>query len=237
MDISKLTRRFEIAVGNFGRSCVDMQGNEKAFQAWYAASVIQEFGLARVYREIHLWKSDLRESIEPNLSNFLLSTGNGSLLNQGNELFPDLSVTWEPDLDARHSSTRRPDLRSAAQMLNQIAIVSEFKVTGSTNEQTSWAAIQKDLLKLSIFASAQQSLTRLGLVARPFAAYMVILHNHPNQRGNTRFERATMESRLSQLALSWPQSVPVPTVMLIRGSSIGGVVDIYRNFSLMEAVH
>ena len=59
VQIDRITKRFEIAVSNFGRSCIDMQANEKAFQAWYASCIVQEFGLSHVYREIHLGKSEL----------------------------------------------------------------------------------------------------------------------------------------------------------------------------------
>jgi hypothetical protein len=42
-NLARVAARFEIAVGNFVRSAFDLAANEKAFQAWYAASVIQEF--------------------------------------------------------------------------------------------------------------------------------------------------------------------------------------------------
>lgn len=67
------------------RSAYDLSANEKAFQAWYAASVIQEFGLSRVYREIHLMKSELVELVPTHILKGF---------ERGNELFPDLSVSW-----------------------------------------------------------------------------------------------------------------------------------------------
>ncbi len=33
-DLNREEERFEIAVGNFMRSCIDLQANEAAFQAW-----------------------------------------------------------------------------------------------------------------------------------------------------------------------------------------------------------
>jgi hypothetical protein len=44
MNLERLRSRFEVAVENFSRSCMFMRANEKAFQAWYAAYAIQEFG-------------------------------------------------------------------------------------------------------------------------------------------------------------------------------------------------
>jgi len=120
--IERISKRFEIALSNFGRSCLDMQANEKAFQAWYATCIIQEFGLSHVYREIHLWKSELFKLSRPN--DITIS------LQKGNELFPDVSVSWFPDIDARHSSTRRSKLRQAGALLSEFAIISELKVTG-----------------------------------------------------------------------------------------------------------
>ena len=84
-DLSRDEERFEIAVGNFMRSCIDLQANEAAFQAWYATSVAAEFGLARVYREIHVTRDELAE-ITPNAIRL------PDLTEKGNEFFPDLSV-------------------------------------------------------------------------------------------------------------------------------------------------
>ena len=112
VQIDRITKRFEIAVSNFGRSCIDMQANEKAFQAWYASCIVQEFGLSHVYREIHLGKSEL----------FRLAPANELTKNlrKGNELFPDVSVSWLPNIDARHSSTRENRLRKAPAMASSM---------------------------------------------------------------------------------------------------------------------
>src|SRR5687767_6792669 len=136
-DLQRLCKRYEIAVGNFARSCITMRANEKSFQAWYASCMIQEFGLSRVYREVHLSKGSLFEMIHPDPL--------WRSLEGGNELFPDLVVSWEPDVDVRHSSSRSKNLREAAAMLHRLAIVSELKVTGSTGLATSPQQIRQDL--------------------------------------------------------------------------------------------
>jgi len=53
-EIQRISKRFEIALSNFGRSCIDLQANEKAFQAWFAACIIQEFGLSYV-SSMEIW--------------------------------------------------------------------------------------------------------------------------------------------------------------------------------------
>ena len=65
-----------------------MQANEKAFQAWYASSIIQEFGISHVYREIHLWKKELFFLAPPNRLT--------AKLEKGNELFPDRYIDGIP---------------------------------------------------------------------------------------------------------------------------------------------
>lgn len=100
-DLSRDEERFEIAAGNFIRSCIDLQANEAAFQAWYATSVAAELGLARVYREIHVTRDGLAE-IAPNAMRL------PDLTAKGNEFFPDLSVSKIPAIDARHSATPPP---------------------------------------------------------------------------------------------------------------------------------
>ena len=42
-----------------------LQANEAAYQAWYAASVIAEFGVSRVYREVRLMRTQLAELVSP----------------------------------------------------------------------------------------------------------------------------------------------------------------------------
>ncbi len=98
--LDRLTARFEIAVENFFRSAFDLQVNEAAYQAWYAASVIAEFGLSKVYREVHLIRSQLADLVSPEIV-----VG----FEKGNELVPDLSVSWEEAIDARHTQARPPE--------------------------------------------------------------------------------------------------------------------------------
>jgi len=64
-DIDSLTARFEITVENLIHSSFDLQANESDYQAWYAASVIAEFGMSRVYREVHLMRTQLAELVSP----------------------------------------------------------------------------------------------------------------------------------------------------------------------------
>lgn len=64
-ELDRLATRFEIAVENFFRSAFELQANEAAYQAWYAASVIAEFGLSRVYREVHLSRKQLADLVSP----------------------------------------------------------------------------------------------------------------------------------------------------------------------------
>ncbi len=162
--LDRLTARFEIAVENFFRSAFDLQVNEAAYQAWYAASVIAEFGLSKVYREeVHLIRSQLADLVSPEIV-----VG----FEKGNELVPDLSVSWEEAIDARHTQARPPEL-DAAGMLDQFGVITEFKATASTTKPTPPAAIRRDLRKLGLYAEAHKERG-----SNPLAAYMVILDNH-----------------------------------------------------------
>jgi hypothetical protein len=207
--LTREEERFEIAVGNFMRSCADLQANEAAFQAWYASSVIAEFGLTRVYREIHLTKKSLNEAA-PTL------IGTKELKQAGNEFFPDLSVSRAPAIDARHSSTRQaaPD---AAAMLQQFAIVTEFKATGTTAKPTSPRAIRTDLFKLGVFAEAHGNDPPVG---DALATYMIILDNY-SRAGRTQphYNPARVRRVLSDVSARWPAGVRAPTVI------VGGPID------------
>ena len=211
-ELDRLATRFEIAVENFFRSAFELQANEAAYQAWYAASVIAEFGLSRVYREVHLSRKQLAD---------LVSTEILVGFEKGNELFPDLSVSWEEAVDARHTEARELD---AAGMLDQFGIITEFKATASTAKPTPPAAIGRDLKKLGLFAEAHAA-----NCTKPLATYMVILDNHVKKDGTpgSKYRRERMIELLERVARDWPDSAPKPVVLV--GTEFG--VDRFTNFS------
>lgn len=208
--IDRIARRFEIAVSNFGRSCIEMDANEKAFQAWYASCVIQEFGLSHVYREVHLWKKELFSLAPANA----LTEG----LEAGNELFPDVSVSWIPNVDARHSSTREKSLRKAGDFLYQFSILSELKVTGSTSKPTPPRQTKIDITKLYIFSAAHKAHSESIGGSFPLRCYMVVLDNAKNSRGE--YRRSYTKSKIDRLLKEnilhlWGEDIPKPRIILI----------------------
>lgn len=223
--IERLCNRFEIAVSNFGRSCIDMQANEKAFQAWYASSVIQEFGISHVYREIHLWKKEL----------FLLAPPNKltAQLEKGNELFPDISISWFPNLDTRHSSTRDPSIRDAGSFLSEFSVLSELKVTGSTSTPTPKAAILKDIAKLYVFMAAHRSFTQTKRSRRPLRSYMVILDNARNSIGKFKktYSKEKTTETLKEAKNYWKNGIRPPDIILIHPGKLTARVSILKELN------
>ena len=208
--IDRISRRFEIAVSNFGRSCIELDANEKAFQAWYASCVTQEFGLSHVYREIHLWKSEL----------FKLAPANEltKSLEKGHELFPDVSISWFPNVDASHSSTREEKLRRAGDFLHQFSILSELKVTGSTSNPTPPRQIKIDIAKLFVFLAAHKAHSENIGETFPLRCYMVVLDNAKNDRGECRksYSRSKIDRTLEENILHlWEVDIPKPRIILI----------------------
>jgi predicted nucleic acid-binding protein len=224
VQIDRITHRFEIAVSNFGRSCIDMRANEKAFQAWYAACVIQEFGLSHVYREIHLGKSELFRLAPPNEL-----TKN---LQEGNELLADVSVSWFPDIDARHSSTREKKLRKAGAFLREFSLISELKVTGSTLKPTPPRHVFNDIVKLFVFSAAHKSFSETHNNTLPLRCYMVVLDNAKDKDGN--FKKSYSRSKIDRLVYkaknSWKDGVPKPCVILISPGQHTTRVSLLRDF-------
>lgn len=223
--IRRIINRFEIAVSNFGRSCIDMQANEKAFQAWYASSLIQEFGISYVYREIHLWKKELFDLAPANKL-----TDN---LKKGNELFPDISVSWYPDIDARHSSTRESKLKEAGALLKEFVIISEFKVTGSTLNPTSQKDVLKDIAKLSVFSEAHKTFGMKNGSILPLKCYMVVLDNAKNIEGDFRksYSKDKIEKMLEQVIEDWKDVVPKPCIVLISPGNHSARVSLLKEFN------
>jgi hypothetical protein len=227
-EIDRLCRRFEIAVANFGQSCIAMRANEKAFQAWFAASVIQEFGLSRVYREIHLAKKEMI-ALAPDFEV-------PQVLREGNELFPDISVSWLPDIDARHSSTRDEDVRLVGDFLMKFALLTELKVTGSGGKSTSPQFIRTDLWKLGLF-SLVHARHKVTLSATPAShdltlrTYMVIMDNF--SKGGL-FKSAYSSRKLNEifteLSAKWPTHVEKPTILVLSSAGDRAKMTVYRNF-------
>jgi hypothetical protein len=218
-DTDRLTTRFEIAVANFCRSAFNLAANEKAYQAWLATSVIHEFGISRVYREVHLLKSQLAHLATPEVMEGFTD---------GNELFPDLSVSWEEAIDARHTAARPPHLDAGA-MLGELAVVTEFKATASTSQPTTPTAIRRDLRKLGPFTMAARSKPD-----RTLAAYLVVLDNHRRTDGTLtgRYRTDRMEQLLDTVKRTWPVDLPAPRVVV--GWSDGGplTIDHYQGFEV-----
>ena len=223
--IERITKRFEIALSNFGRSCMDLQANERAFQAWYAACVIQEFGLSHVYREIHLWKSELFALSRPNEMTIALK--------KGNKLFPDVSVSWLPDIDVRHSSTRDNNLRPAGALLSEFAIISELKVTGSTLHPTPPKAIFIDISKLLVFLEAHKSFSNKKGNSSLLRCYMVVFDNAKNSDGE--FKKSYTKGKIDEIAKKalnyWPKSVPKPDLALISPGENSARLSLLKNLT------
>lgn len=226
LEIQRLCRRFEIAVSNFGQSCISMKANEKAFQAWFAASVIQEFGLSRVYREIHLKKHELF-SLAKNVTM-------ASSLSEGNELFPDVSVSWLPDIDARHSDTRAEFLKHAGDFLLKFAIISELKVTGSTSMATPVKAVERDILKLAVFAAAHQ--TRASdkeALNAALRTYMVIMDNFSKADGAFKpsYSATKLQPLFESFVGTWPENLRKPTLLVISHEGSHSRMRVYSDFT------
>lgn len=223
--IIRVAKRFEIAVSNFGRSCIDMDANEKAFQAWFASCVIQEFGISYVYREIHLWKKELFDLVPAND----LTTK----LQSGNELFPDVSVSWFPNIDARHSSTRDLGLKNPGIFLNEFSIVCELKVTGSTSKPTQPRQILNDIAKLYLFSAAHKKSSELVTDPYPLKCYMIILDNAKN--GSGEFKKSYSTVKINNLLMDmdgiWEEYIPKPIIILISHEEHSAKVSILREFS------
>ena len=226
--LSRDELRFEIAVGNFIRSCIDLRANEAAFQAWYANAVIAEFGLARVYRETHLARSHLAE-IAPN------SILSPNLKQGGNEFFPDLSVARLPAIDARNTAARDGSVRHAGEMLGQFSIVTEFKATGSTIKPTPPRAIRTDLFKLAVFAEAHGAANPDA--PGPLATYMIILDNfEKRERRRPHYGPERIARVLQDVEADWPKDVHRPTVIVGARTDDNIKISTYRDLEVAVAM-
>jgi hypothetical protein len=223
--LKRISNRFEIAVSNFGRSCIDLQSNEKAFQAWFASCVIQEFGISYVYREIHLGKAEL----------FRLAPDNDikKRVKAGNELFPDLSISWTPNIDTRHSSTRKNNLRKAGAFLKEFCILSELKVTGSTSKPTPPRDIKNDIAKLFLFSAGHLYSFHNQTPKHKLKCYMVILDNVKNNEGRLKksYPKQKVDNIVKSVKEDWGIKIPKPDIILLSPGNNSFKVSILRRFT------
>ena len=214
-ELENFARRFEIATENFCRSCFDMRANEKAFQAWFASYVIQEFGLSRVYREIHLEKNQLFQACGEK------KDGRFNSFN-GNELFPDISISWRTNIDARHTVPReKSNLNQKVEdFLSEFAIVSEFKITSSTQDPTPRADIIKDIKKLMFISSVKKENEPIRM-----KTYLILLDNHETKRYKPKY----MSEIFSLLSKDY-EDLKRPTIIVSSGDNL----NVYRDFVLVN---
>lgn len=223
--LKRISNRFEIAVSNFGRSCIDLQSNEKAFQAWFASCVIQEFGISYVYREIHLGKAELLRLTPDNILK--------NRIKEGNELFPDLSISWSPNIDTRHSSTRKNNLRKAGAFLKKFCILSELKVTGSTSKPTPPRDIKNDIAKLFLFSAGHLYSPENQSSEHKLKCYMVILDNAKNIEAKFRksFTKQKVDNIVEPIKKNWNNRVTKPDIILLSPGNNSFNVSILRRFT------
>lgn len=161
----------------------------------------------------------------------------GSRFEKGNEFFPDLTVSWRPNIDARSSNTREGKLNSAGAMLLEFSILSELKVTGSTGKSTPGKHVTRDLAKLAVFAIAHQRAAQEAkgeLAKRTIAMYLVVIDNYRRNNISSRHNsKAQLRDLLSKFEPNWPSSISPPTVLLVTPSEML----VYRNFALDSDEH
>ncbi|MBC7350611.1 MAG: hypothetical protein H5U05_11665 [Candidatus Aminicenantes bacterium] len=138
-------------------------------------------------------------------------------MEKGNELFPDVSVSWLPDIDVRHSSTRENNLKPAGALLCEFAIISELKVTGSTLHPTPPKAILTDISKLFLFSEAHQNYTKNNNKLNELKCYMVVLDNARNAKGvfKKNYTKEKVEKILREPLVYWPDNVPKPDLAIL----------------------
>lgn len=192
--------RFIASWLSFSIAARNLLSNEKSFQAWFAASLIQEFGFSRVYRELHIEKEQLRKPCKSFRQAF--DTLN---MHEGNEFIPDICIAREENVDTRHSATRDKGLRDIKNMLSKMSMITEFKVSASSKKATSFRSVRKDLLKLGLLGYAADCC---------FTPAMCIMEQ--SSRSNDSYL-----SRLEQELSTWPETWPRPHILLTRKQTTG----------------
>lgn len=212
LPISSLPSCFISLAVNFGENHFDLKANEYSFQAWFASELVNQFSVdgKYVYRDIQFYKESFRKVLGKAKEDIQKNTIYDILL--GDSIRPDIVIPYDKTIDARYTDTRKTiyyeieeetknrkrdylELRKADKdMLAQLSIISELKVTASVKNQKI-AMIIKDLLKLSIFsASFFKIKTELRRIEHKLIPVMIILDNDDRIKN--------IEVKLSQLISS-----------------------------------
>lgn len=204
-----LTNRFITAWVNFCTSVVALKSNEKSFQAWFASSLIQEFGLARVYREVNLDKASIKDCFSDPSLRELFPKLYSKLDMDGNELFPDICISKSPNLDTRHPAARPKNTQEFKQIISEICISTELKVAASTYKATAtqYNKIYYDVLKLGLIMNAARENEGLPL------CFACVLDNLEKAQPEE-FVQQKYIQRLQEDVSKWPVGWTKPTLMV-----------------------
>jgi hypothetical protein len=214
-----LTNRFVTAWVNFCTSVVTLRSNESSFQAWFASHLIQEFGLARVYREILFDKKQIsRCFVAPKLED-LSPESHRDLHMEGHELKPDVCVSTRPYLDTRHTATRSTGVQDFIHIVKEIDIITELKVATSKEQAsgTRFGYVYEDVQKLAVIMNAPRSNLGLPLF------FVCVLDNQPKPQSVDFVENKFVRELLKR-GKTWPTDWRRPTVLVTAPISDGSEV-------------
>lgn len=169
-------QKFLTAAISFGEKYYELKANEYSFQAWFAYELVKQFSEAAdenerkyVYRDIQFYKKSFSEVLGKNKDELPKNTIYEILV--GDSIRPDIVIPFGETIDARYTDTRKTkyytiqddimgvkrsdiDKRKADKdILAQLSIISELKVTSSVKNQSLQPIIQ-DLQKLAIFSAS-----------------------------------------------------------------------------------
>ncbi len=204
-----LTDRFITAWVNFCMSTATLQSNEKSFQAWFASCLIQHFGLARVYREVHLDKPQMIARFNPPGLMILFPELYRTVKAGKNELLPDVCVTRLPSLDTRHTSNRSKNAQDFSWIISEIVVITELKVATTTKHATGtqYGKVYEDILKLGLIMNAANHNSEVPLF------FACVLDNLARAQPEDHVQSKFINPLLKD-AKDWPTDWRKPSVLI-----------------------
>ncbi len=156
--------KFRAAWLVLSRTCASSIAPEATYQAWFAHYLISQFGIDRVARE-PIFKYTGFES-----------TYRGRFT--GGEIKLDAVVTRTPGIVLPHYIYRGTE-GSGVETLQELAIISELKVSSTQGGGLDHTEVSRDFWKLSLLLHEAE---RRGYSVP--LAYVCVLDNHPRRRYN-----------------------------------------------------
>lgn len=233
---NQIIKKLQDALDEFGKAVFYMKANEKSYQGWLTHFLVKRFGIGSVYRETDFLKRHLTKGFKNELAELFQS-----IVKSNKNFYCDFAIAYDT-IDNRNLTTR--DTKhyeriinegksqyhgSAKDILLQLSIIGELKVSGSVKKRESKldTPIKRDIIKLALFSATREIAQSEHNIENPFYPIMVIVDNYSDEDFGV--YKGNKFSKILGFTKSWKNFTFVkPIIFVIRKRKENHKIEIDR---------